>query len=70
MSKFGVNVPRGIVASTPQEVEVAAKELAPDGEVCDNLTISFLDQKIVFAPVTVGCCEKSSSCWRERPWHF
>lgn len=31
MSKFGVNVPRGIVASTPAEAAAAARELAPDG---------------------------------------
>ena len=31
MSKFGVNVPRGIVASTPAEAAEAARDLAPDG---------------------------------------
>eukprot|EP00475_Leptophrys_vorax_P031077 TRINITY_DN46970_c0_g1_i1.p1 TRINITY_DN46970_c0_g1~~TRINITY_DN46970_c0_g1_i1.p1 ORF type:complete len:446 (-),score=91.96 TRINITY_DN46970_c0_g1_i1:163-1500(-) len=34
MAKFGVNVPKGIVASTPAEAVAAAKQLAgPDGEV-------------------------------------
>ena len=39
MSKFGVNVPRGVVASTPAEAAVAARDLAPDGgEVFDAIS--------------------------------
>ena len=34
MSKYGVNVPKGVVASTPDEAVAAAKEVvSTDGEV-------------------------------------
>ena len=72
MSKFGVNVPRGILASTPAEAAAAARELAPDGgEVLEALPSGgrqvTLGYTLCWEP---GGCEEPSSGRRARARSF